>query len=85
MTWSPDPTLENRETEGIMANETFRDGARVLARMGLSLDTMLAFPQLPELADFAKAVPDLPIILNHLGGVSRTGIYAGRDDEVILQ
>ena len=83
VTWSPDPELDNRETEGILANDSFRAGARVLARMGLSLDMMLSFPQLPELADFAKAVPDLPIILNHMGGVSRTGIYANRDDEVI--
>ena len=51
--------------------------------LGLSLDVMLSFPQLNELADFARALPELPIILNHLGGMSRTGIYAGRDDEVI--
>ncbi len=85
VTWSPDPSLDDRETQGIMANDSFRAGARVLARMGLSLDTMLSFPQLPELADFAKAVPGLPIILNHLGGVSRTGIYANRDEEVVPQ
>ena len=83
VTWSPDPTLENRETEGILSNHSFRTGARVLAQMGLSLDTMLSFPQLPELAEFAKAVPDLTIILNHMGGVNRVGIYANRDDEVM--
>ena len=83
ITWSPDPTIENRETEGIMATDSFRAGARVLAGMGLSLDVMLSFPQLKEVADFASALPDLTIILNHLGGVSRTGIYAGKDDEVI--
>ena len=83
VTWSPDPALENRESEGILANNTFRAGAQVLARQGLSLDTMLSFPQLPGLADFARTVPDLPIILNHIGGVSRVGIYANQDDEVI--
>ena len=83
VTWSPDPALENRETEGILANSEFREGAKVLARRGLSLDTMLSFPQLPELADFARAVPELTIILNHIGGVNRVGIYAGRDDEVM--
>ena len=41
------------------------------------------FPQLPELADFAKAIPDLPIILNHIGGLVRTGPYANKDDEVL--
>ena len=83
VTWSPDPDIDDRETPGIMANDSFRAGARVLARMGLSLDVMLSFPQLHELADFARAVPEVPIILNHLGGVSRTSIYAGKDDELI--
>ena len=83
ITWSPDPSLEDRETRGVAASESFRAGARVLAGMGLSLDVMLSFPQLNEVADFARALPDLTIILNHLGGVSRTGIYAGKDDEVI--
>ena len=83
VTWSPDPLIADRETKGIMANDSFRAGARVLARMGLSLDVMLSFPQLKELADFARAVPEVPIILNHLGGISRTGIYAGKDDEII--
>jgi predicted TIM-barrel fold metal-dependent hydrolase len=54
-----------------------------LARKGLSLDIGVCFPQLPELAAFAKAVPDLTIILNHLGGLTRIGPYANRDDEVL--
>ena len=83
ITWSPDPTIEDRETPGVMATDSFLTGARVLAGMGLSLDVMLSFPQLNEVADFARELPDLTIILNHLGGVSRTGIYANKDDEVI--
>ena len=82
VTWSPDPELENRETEGILANPRFREGAGVLADKGLCLDVMLSFPQMPELADFAKAVPNLAIILNHIGGLSRVGIYANRGDDV---
>jgi predicted TIM-barrel fold metal-dependent hydrolase len=38
---------------------------------------------LPELSAFAKTVPDLTIILNHLGGLTRIGPYANRDDEVL--
>ena len=41
------------------------------------------FRQLPELAELAKAVPDLTIILNHVGGLLREGVYANRDDEVL--
>ena len=50
---------------------------------GLSLEGWLYFPQLPELADFARAVPDLTIILNHIGGLMRVGPYANRDAEVL--
>ena len=52
----------------------------MLARMGFSLEAWLFFPQLAELADFAKSVPNLTIILNHIGGLLRVGPYANRDD-----
>jgi len=86
VTWDPHPDLENtaaHKMQGQLGNAQFRAGARVLARMGLSLEGWMFFPQLPELADFAKAVSDLPIILNHIGGLVRTGPYANKDDEVI--
>ena len=83
VTWSPDPALANREAEGILTNSEFREGAKVLARMGLSMDTMLSFPQLPELAELATAVPELTIVLNHIGGGNRVGIYANRDGDVV--
>ena len=76
VTWDPHPEVDKREKERVLADDQFRAGARVLARMGLSLDTGLCFPQLPELAAFAKAVPNLTIILNHIGGLMRTGPYA---------
>ena len=53
--------------------------------MGLILETTVFFPQLPDLADFARRIPDLTIVLNHIGGMMRTGPYANRDDEVIPQ
>ena len=86
VTWDPHPEIHNaaaHNSEGQLASADFRAGAKVLARMGLSYDAWLYFPQLPELADFAKAVPDLTIILNHIGGLLRTGPYANRDDEVL--
>ena len=86
VTWDPHPEVENTAAhpmKGQLASRNFRSGARVLARMGLSLEGWLYFPQLPELADFAKAVPDLSIILNHIGGLMRVGPYANRDDEVL--
>ena len=86
VTWDPHPEVENtaaHAAEGQLASEGFRAGARALARMGFSLEGWMYFPQLPELADFAKAIPDLTIILNHIGGLLRVGPYADRDDEVL--
>ena len=86
VTWDSHPDVELTAAhlmEGQLADDGFRAGARVLARMGMSLEGWLFFPQLQELADFAKAVPDLTIILNHIGGLLRVGPYANRDDEVM--
>jgi len=86
VTWDPHPEVENtaaHQKQGQLASDEFRAGARVLARMGMTLEAWLYFPQLPELAAFAKAVPDLTIILNHIGGLLRTGPYANRDQEVM--
>ena len=68
---------------GQLASEPFRAGARVLACMGLTLEGWLYHPQLPELAAFARAVPELTIVLDHVGGLIRTGPYADRDDEIM--
>jgi L-fuconolactonase len=81
--WDPHSEVENRGFEGQLASENFRSGARLLARRGLCLENTLYFPQLPELAAFAKAIPDLTIISNHIGGLMRIGPYANRDDEVM--
>ena len=83
VTWDPNPEMDNREPQGLLATDNFRAGAQVLARKGMSLEGWLNASQLPELADFAKAVPDLTIILNHIGGLMRTGPYAQREDEVM--
>src|SRR5216684_5423517 len=86
VTWDPHPEVDNtaaHRMEKQLASDQFRTGAQVLARKGLSLEGWLYFPQLPELADFAKAIPDLTIILNHIGGLMRVGPYANRDNEVL--
>ncbi len=86
VTWDSNPAVENtaaHAAEGQMSSDNFRAGAKVLAGMGLSLEGWMFFPQMPELAQFAKAVPDLTIILNHIGGLLRDGPYANRDEEVM--
>ena len=81
--WDPHPEVESRSFEGQLQSADFRAGAQVLAQRGLAYDNVVYFPQLGELADFARAVPDLTIVSNHIGGLMRVGPYANRDSEVM--
>ena len=81
--WDESPELANRDIKGALSTDVYRAGAKVLADMGLVLENSLYFHQLSELAEFARAVPDLTIVLNHIGGLLRIGPYANRDDEVL--
>ena len=82
-TWDPHPDVENRAEKGLLANANFKAGAQLLASKGLILENTIYFPQLPELAAFANTVPDLTIVLNHIGGLYRVGPYANKDNEVL--
>jgi predicted TIM-barrel fold metal-dependent hydrolase len=66
--------------------ERFR-GIRLaqLDRLGLSFDSWAYFTQLTELADVARAFPELIIICDHAGGVVGIGPYAGRRDEAFWE
>ena len=60
----------------------YRQGVAQLATLGLSYDAWLFFHQLPELFEFAKAVPDTPVVINHCGGIVRIGAYEGHRSQV---
>jgi predicted TIM-barrel fold metal-dependent hydrolase len=82
--WDADPTIMNpaySPPKGVMADPRFRDGLRTLGRLGLSFDAWLYHPQIDELADLARAVPETPVVLDHVGGPLAIGPYAGRRDE----
>ena len=83
--WDESPELANRDIKGALATDGYRAGAGVLASMGLILENSLYFHQLSELAEFARAVPEVTIVLNHIGGLLRVGPYANRDSEVLPQ
>ena len=86
ITWDSHPEISNtaeHKIEGQLSHPRFIDGARILVRKNLSFDAWLYFPQLIELAGFAREVPDLKIVLNHIGGLLRTGPYANNDSEVL--
>lgn len=63
-------------------DEGFRRGARQLADRGLSFEAWQYHHQLDMVVELARAVPDLVIIVNHLGGPLGVGSYAARITEV---
>jgi predicted TIM-barrel fold metal-dependent hydrolase len=81
--WDASPELAQRDIQSVMATPQYRAGARVLAKMGLTLDNSIYHTQLDELAALARAVPELTIVLNHVGGLVRVGPYANRDADVL--
>ncbi len=69
-------------TEGMMGTGTFRAGAAKLGAMGHCFDAWLFHPQLGELLDMARALPEVTIVLDHLGAPLGVGPYVGRQVEV---
>ena len=69
----------------MLADAGFRRGLACLERMGLTFDCIVYHPQLPEVADMARAFPGLTIILNHVGRPLGIGPYAGRREELMPQ
>ncbi|WP_293903259.1 amidohydrolase family protein [Phenylobacterium sp.] len=62
----------------LMEQASFRAGARELARRGLVLDLWVFHHQIDQVAALARAVPDLTIVLDHIGTPIGMGYYAGR-------
>jgi predicted TIM-barrel fold metal-dependent hydrolase len=67
---------------GLLADPTFRTGFACVGRLGLCFDAWLYHPQFTELAQLARAFPDVTIVLDHMGGPLGIGPYADRRAEV---
>ncbi|HEY2662515.1 MAG TPA: amidohydrolase family protein [Caulobacteraceae bacterium] len=70
-----------RTPAGLYAEPGFRQGFARLAPLGLSFDAWLLEPQLPDLIDLARAFPDTPIVLDHVGTPLGIASYAERREE----
>jgi predicted TIM-barrel fold metal-dependent hydrolase len=71
--------------DGLLLDPKVREGFARLHPLGLSFDAWMYFTQLGELVDLARAFPDTPIVLNHVGGAIGIGPYAGSRDEVFAE
>jgi L-fuconolactonase len=70
-----------RAKAGLYHDTAFREGFARLARHGLSFDAWLLEPQLDDLIDLARAFPETPIVLDHVGAPLGIASYAGRREE----
>jgi predicted TIM-barrel fold metal-dependent hydrolase len=68
--------------DDMMASAAFRAGARELARRSLVLDVWVFHHQLAEVAALARALPELTLVLDHLGTPLGAGWYADKRAEV---
>lgn len=66
----------------LLRDQRFVAGARTLASKGLSLDVWCLHTQLDDLVALARAVPELVIVLNHVGTPDYRAAGAGREREV---
>ena len=63
---------------GLMLHPNFIDGAKCIQNANLSLDFWIYHTQLNEMEKIARSLPDLTIILNHIGGPIHLGEYEGK-------
>ncbi|CAN5899276.1 amidohydrolase family protein [soil metagenome] len=83
--WPPSPDVTSNlvaPPPGPLENPAFHDGARRLARHGLPLDVWAYHTQLPHVIALARAVPELTVVVDHVGGPLGIGPFAGRQAEI---
>ena len=80
--WDASDSFRSVPRPGLLRDAAVRKGFACLQRHGLSFDAWLYHPQIPELVELARAFPDVPIILDHIGGPLGLGPYKGRRNEV---
>jgi len=83
--WDASDAVRNSHTNpppGLLADGRIRRGFAELGRRGLTFDAWCYHPQLPEVAALARAFPETPIVLDHLGGPLGIGPYRDRRPEV---
>jgi predicted TIM-barrel fold metal-dependent hydrolase len=80
-----DPAIGNSRRDSgphMYERPEVRAGVASLAASGLVLDAWCYHPQLADVVDLARAVPQATICMCHVGGVLGYGSYAGRREEI---
>lgn len=69
-----------RPFAGLYSDRAFRAGYARLKTYGLSFDAWIYHTQIDEVVDLAHRFPDVPLILDHIGGVLGVGDFKDRPD-----
>jgi predicted TIM-barrel fold metal-dependent hydrolase len=80
--WDPDPQIARAAGPGFYYNAKVREGLAEVEALGLTFDLTCRYHQLPDCVDLARAFPGTTMILNHIGGITGVGAYAGRREEI---
>lgn len=85
--WDPEPGVAYvgpaYHARDILGDAGLLAGARALADYGLVLEIWVFHTQLAALARFAEQCPEVPILVNHIGGPIGIGSYAARRNQVM--
>ncbi len=81
--WDAHERIQNQVPHAHLLREpSVRDGARVMAELGLTLDIWVYHPQLLEIAELADDIPELTIVVNHTGVPVLGGPYRDQREAV---
>lgn len=86
--WDPDPDVLNTARNpppGVLLSDRFGAGIAEVAKRGLIFETWGYFHQLADLVPLARRHPELPIVIDHLGGPVVAGHYASGRPEMLAQ
>jgi predicted TIM-barrel fold metal-dependent hydrolase len=84
--WDESDEIRNSHTKpppNLYVDTRFREGFSVLAQQKMVFDAWLYHPQIYELISLARAFPEVPIVLDHVGGPLGIGPYRGKREEVL--
>jgi L-fuconolactonase len=80
-----DPAEPGRAMENLYADNGFRQGVKILGRLGLTYETYHFHYQNKDFAELARAVPGTIMILDHFGTPLGVGSYEGKREEIFEQ
>ncbi len=84
--WDASTLVRNSHTQppkSLYLDKNFRAGFAMLSKYNLTFDAWLYHSQLGELLSLARAFPEQPIILDHVGGPLGIGPYNGKRKEIL--